>query len=181
MNAQELLDDSFQLGQKVLSDGFHPELIIGVWRGGAPIAIALQELFAYRGLLVKHYPVRISSYVGIEKQADQIEIGGMQDLVDSIANVKSILIVDDVFETGRTIQGLVDKIEDMLGENAPEVVRVATVFLKPGKEISDIRPDYFVHATQKWLVFPHELVGLTEKEVRENKPQAFPGPGGATI
>ena len=80
VNAQQLLEDSFRLGHKVLSDGFHPDLIIGVWRGGAPIAIALQELFAYKDILVNHYPVRISSYVGIEKQGDEIEIGGMRDL-----------------------------------------------------------------------------------------------------
>jgi hypoxanthine phosphoribosyltransferase len=181
VSAQKLLDDSFQLGHKVLNDGFRPELIIGVWRGGAPIAIALQELFAYRGFLVNHYPVKVSSYADIEKQADEIDIQGMEDLVYIIANAKSILIVDDVFETGRTIQGLVDKIEDMLGENAPKVIRVATVFSKPGKEISNIRTDYFVHATQKWLVFPHELVGLTDEEVRENKPQALTKPGSPAI
>ncbi|SVD45818.1 uncharacterized protein METZ01_LOCUS398672, partial [marine metagenome] len=111
VNAQQLLEYSFRLGQKVLSDGFQPDLIIGVWRGGAPIAIALQELFAYNGILVNHYPVKISSYVGIEKQGDEIEIGGMRELLSIVASAKSILIVDDVFETGRTIQELIDKIE----------------------------------------------------------------------
>jgi len=173
VNAQQLLEDSFRLGHNVLSDGFHPDLIIGVWRGGAPIAIALQELFAYKDILVNHYPVRISSYVGIEKQGDEIEIGGMRDLLSTVASAKSILIVDDVFETGRTIQGLIDKIDSMLGEKAPQVVRVATIFAKPEKRISNIKPDYFIHTTQNWLVFPHELVGLTEEEIRENKALAL--------
>ena len=68
IDAQQLLEDSFELAQQVMNDGFEPDLIIGVWRGGAPIAIALQELFAYNGIFADHYPVRISSYVGIEKQ-----------------------------------------------------------------------------------------------------------------
>ena len=173
VNAQQLLEDSFRLGHKVLSDGFLRDLIIGGWRGGSPIAIALQELFAYKDILVDHYPVRISSYVGIEKQGDEIEIGGMRDLLSTVASAKSILIVDDVFETGRTIQGLIDKIDSMLGEKAPQVVRVATIFAKPEKRISNIKPDYFIHTTQNWLVFPHELVGLTEEEIRENKALAL--------
>ena len=42
IDAQQLLEGSFELGRKVIKDGFEPDLIIGVWRGGAPIAIALQ-------------------------------------------------------------------------------------------------------------------------------------------
>ena len=87
VNAQQLLEDSFRLGHKVLSDGFHPDLIIGVWLGGAPIAIALQELFAYKDILVNHYPVRISSYVGIEKQGDEIDSQKREDgVVDRSIN-----------------------------------------------------------------------------------------------
>jgi hypothetical protein len=31
-------------------------------------------------------------------------------------------------------------------------------------------PDYYVHATEQWLVFPHELVGLSAEEIRAHKP-----------
>ena len=78
-----------------------------------------------------------------------------------------------MFETGRTIQELIDKIGSMLGEKTPEVVRVATIFAKPEKRISNIKPDYFIRTTKKWLVFPHELVGLTDEEIRENKALAL--------
>jgi hypothetical protein len=33
-------------------------------------------------------------------------------------------------------------------------------------------PDYFVHRTEEWLVFPHEICGLTEEEIRRHKPGA---------
>ena len=170
IDAQQLLEDSFELAQQVMNDGFEPDLIIGVWRGGAPIAIALQELFAYNGIFANHYPVRISSYVGIEKQGSELVIGEMFDLADSLAKAERILIVDDVFESGRTIQELVGKIEGMLGEKQTKALRVATVFAKPKRRVSKIKPDYFIRTTEKWLVFPHELVGLTTEEIRANKP-----------
>jgi len=40
---------------------------------------------------------------------------------------------------------------------------------KPERNIIDVEPDYFVHETDDWLVFPHEMDGLTEEEIFENK------------
>jgi len=52
---------------------------------------------------------------------------------------------------------------------------VATVYYKPGKRKVDLVPDYFIHKTNDWLVFPHELEGLTREEVSANKPIALGG------
>jgi len=43
ISAQQLLEDSFELGAKVLASGFRPKVIIALWRGGAPIGVAVQE------------------------------------------------------------------------------------------------------------------------------------------
>ena len=48
ITAQELLEDSFRLAAKVYEDGFRPQFIVGIWRGGAPIGIAVQEYFDYK-------------------------------------------------------------------------------------------------------------------------------------
>jgi hypothetical protein len=50
---------------------------------------------------------------------------------------------------------------------------VATVYYKPSKRQVDFAPDYFVHETDKWLVFPHELQGLSEDEIAAHKPSAL--------
>ena len=42
---------------------------------------------------------------------------------------------------------------------------------KPSKNKTDRKPNYYIHETDKWLVFPHELDGLTVKELKENKPE----------
>ena len=49
INAQQLLDDSFALGLQILESGYVPHFIIGVWRGGTPVGITVQELLDYFG------------------------------------------------------------------------------------------------------------------------------------
>ena len=41
----------------------------------------------------------------------------------------------------------------------------------PKKNKSDRKPDFYIHETEKWLVFPHELEGLTIEEIKKNKPE----------
>jgi hypothetical protein len=56
--------------------------------------------------------------------------------------------------------------------NHPADVRIATVYYKPMRNRSRLVPDWFVHQTDRWLVFPHELVGLTDAEIAAHKPGA---------
>ena len=42
---------------------------------------------------------------------------------------------------------------------------------KPNKNQSGHKPDYYLHETDQWLVFPHELDGLSLEEILENKPE----------
>ena len=48
ITAQELLEDSFRLAAQVYESGFRPQFIVGIWRGGAPIGIAVQEYFDFK-------------------------------------------------------------------------------------------------------------------------------------
>ena len=48
ITAQDLLEDSFRLAAQVFEDGFRPQFIIGIWRGGAPVGIAVQEYFDFK-------------------------------------------------------------------------------------------------------------------------------------
>jgi hypothetical protein len=54
--------------------------------------------------------------------------------------------------------------------NLPGQIRIATAYFKPERNRSAIVPDYFVRQTNEWLVFPHELQGLTRQEILEHKP-----------
>lgn len=69
LDANELLELSFSLANQIIESGFVPTHIVGVWRGGAPIGIAVQELLEARGIECDHIAVRTSSYTGIGEQA----------------------------------------------------------------------------------------------------------------
>ena len=65
LTSQSLLEDAFRLASQVYEDGFRPQFIIGIWRGGAPIGIAVQEFFEFMNAPTDHIAVRTSSYYGI--------------------------------------------------------------------------------------------------------------------
>jgi hypothetical protein len=53
--------------------------------------------------------------------------------------------------------------------NMPKDIRIATAWFKPKYNLTDIVPDYYNNETDQWLVFPHELEGLTREEIFTNK------------
>jgi hypothetical protein len=54
--------------------------------------------------------------------------------------------------------------------NLPGTIRIATVYYKPARNRTALTPDYFVRSTDTWLVFPHEIQGLSREEILANKP-----------
>jgi len=170
ISAESLLADSFELGARVLASGYRPSLLVALWRGGAPIGIAVQELLEHRGVSTDHIAVRTSSYTGIDQQDKTVRVHAMDYLVSRVTPDDRLLIVDDVFDSGRSLEAVLAELHRRCGERAPREVRIATVYYKPARNRSRLAPDYFVHATEQWLVFPHELSGLSEAEIAANKP-----------
>ena len=80
-----------------------------------------------------------------------------------------MLLVDDVFDSGRSVAAIFDKLQAKCRRNMPQNMKVATPWYKPTKNVTSIKPDYYVHETDAWLVFPHEIVGLTQQEIIDNK------------
>ncbi len=169
ISADELLIDSFKLARKIVDSGFKPKFIIGVWRGGAPVGIAVQELFDYLGIETDHIAIRTSSYVGIDKQNKEVKVHGIDYVIKNVSPGHDTLIVDDVFDSGRSIQAVLDTIRRKSGEHCPKVIKVACPWYKPTRNVTSITPDFYLHETEDWLVFPHELKDLTEEEVQQGK------------
>ncbi|PHR62965.1 MAG: hypoxanthine phosphoribosyltransferase [Robiginitomaculum sp.] len=169
ISAQELLTGSFELAEQILRSGFRPDYIVGVWRGGAPIGIAVQEALEFCGSPSDHIAIRTSSYHGIGEQDDVVRVHGLHYLIENVNADDRLLIVDDVFDSGRSIDAIIREMKTLTRLNMPKDLRVGTVYYKPTKNMTDRVPDYFMEETDKWLVFPHELDGLNEAEVRANK------------
>ena len=60
ISAQELLDDSFQLGLEIIDSQFRPDFIVAIWRGGTPVGIAIQEILTYFSIETDHIAIRTS-------------------------------------------------------------------------------------------------------------------------
>lgn len=170
ITARQLLRDSFELGIKILESGFKPSFIIGVWRGGTPVGIAVQELLEFCGVPSDHISIRTSSYTGIGQRNNRVRVHGLDYIVDNINAEDSLLIIDDVHDTGLSIQEIIRQLKLKCRKNTPEQIRVATLYFKPENSRVDFKPDYYLHATNEWLIFPHELAGLNRHEVETLKP-----------
>ena len=170
ITAQELLEDSFRLGVKVLESGFEPTLIIAIWRGGTPVGMALQEILAYCGIESDHIAIRTSSYVGVD-QRGAVAVHGLNYMVKKVCYDDRVLIVDDVFDTGNTIKAVIDELTGRARGNTPEDMRIAVPWYKPTRNETDLVPHYFVRETTEWLVFPHELDALTPEEMLAARPK----------
>jgi hypoxanthine phosphoribosyltransferase len=170
LTAQELLEDSFRLGLKILENGFDPTLIIAIWRGGTPVGMAVQEILAYCGVESDHIAIRTSSYIGVD-QRGTVAVHGMNYIIKKICFDDRVLIIDDVFDTGHTIAAVIEDLTSRARDNTPEDVRIAVPWYKPTRNETVLEPDYYIHETAEWLVFPHELDALTPEELRQTRPE----------
>jgi hypoxanthine phosphoribosyltransferase len=173
ITAQALLEDSYQLGAKIIESDFRPDFIVGIWRGGAPVGIAVQEMLVYFDITTDHISVRTSLYSGISTTKKQVRVHGLDYLVDNLNAENALLIVDDVFDSGRSIKAVIEQLSARTRRNTPDQIRVAAPWYKPSNNKTDRVPDYYVHTTDSWLVFPHEVQGLSEKELAQGKGSLF--------
>ena len=165
LDAQQLLEDSFELAARVLKSGFKPTFIAAVWRGGAPMGIAVQELLAYHGIETDHIAIRSSSYHAIDQQAASVKVMGLNYLAKKISFEDRLLIVDDVYDTGKSVEAIIQELRVRARKNTPDDIRVAVPYFKPTRNQSGRVPDFYIHETEAWLKFPHSLEGLSDSEV----------------
>lgn len=159
-----------ELGLRVVRSGFRPTFVVGIWRGGAPIGIAVQEVLEYCAIETDHIAIRTSSYLAPDQQDKGVRVHALDYLVSRLSADDQMLLVDDVFDSGRSIVAIMSELARRCRRNLPEQIRIATVYYKPLRNQSPLRPDYFIHETNRWLVFPHELRGLTREEILAHKP-----------
>jgi hypoxanthine phosphoribosyltransferase len=172
ISANSLLQDSMELARLIVQSGFRPTYLVAMWRGGAPIGIAVQEVLEYHAIHADHIAIRTSSYVGIDDQSKTVRVHAIDYLVSRLSAEDELLLVDDVFDSGRSLDAVMETLTRRCRRNLPEKIRIATVYYKPKRNRSKLVPDYYVRETDSWLVFPHEIQGLTQEEILAHKPVA---------
>lgn len=171
LSADELLRDSWELARQVFASGWRPTHLVGLWRGGASIAVAVQEWLAFHAVATDHCAIRTRSYTGIGEQAATVSVDGLEPLVATLQADSRLLLVDDIFDSGRSLAAVKESLRVACGQRLPQAIRTATVYYHPQHRAAGAGPDYHVHETDCWLVFPHELVGLKRDEIRAHKPE----------
>ncbi len=176
--ADDLLRDSFQLAAQIYEAGFKPDFLVGLWRGGSAVGIAVQEGLEHLGVKTDHIAIR-TSYTGAPRysemvsKADAIRVHGLQYLLENLSSHHSMLIVDDVYSTGSSVAAVINQLARKTRRNLPKDIRIATVWYRPSDKTLRT-PDYFVHETEDWLALPYELSGMSTAELIENRPELAP-------
>lgn len=173
---EDLLHDAYRLGVKIFNGGYRPSFIIGLWRGGSSVGIAVQECLQHLGVETDHLAIRTSyqgadSYQQMVDNAEQeIRVHGTQYLLENLNAEDRLLIVDDVMSSGLNVEAVIRRLSSRLKRNMPEEIRVAVPWWKASRSKTDRKPDYYLHETSDWLVMPYEMSGLTAEEIKSNKP-----------
>ncbi|GAB3111915.1 hypoxanthine phosphoribosyltransferase [Aestuariicella hydrocarbonica] len=171
----ELIQDAFRLAVKIYQSDFQPNVVVGIWRGGSTVGIYVQECLQYLGIKTDHIAIRTSyqglpSYQSMIDSQDGIKVHGLKYLLENLNRDDRLLIVDDAYSSGVSIQAVIDQLAAKTKRNMPEQIRIAAPWFKPGRVRTGRKPDFYLHETDCWLVFPYEMVGLSEEEIAQYKP-----------
>ena len=176
---QELLEDSYRLAVQIYQSGFRPDFIVGVWRGGSTVGIYVQECLQYLGVETDHIAIR-TSYQGRDDYFKQLEQGnevrahGLQYLFEYLNADDALLIVDDVYSTGRNTHAVVERLQQKNKRNMAQDVRIAAPYYRVNASNLHPAPDYFLQQSSDWLVLPYELTGISRVELEAHKPWIVP-------
>ncbi len=130
-----------ELATMVADDGFRPDLILAVARGGLFVAGSLGYALAVKNL----YVMNVEFYTGVDERLEMpVMLPPYLDLVD--LEDKRILIADDVADTGKTIELVVNHCDGKVGE-----VRSAVLY---EKSQSLVKCEYVWKRTDDWIEFP---------------------------
>jgi hypoxanthine phosphoribosyltransferase len=123
------------------------DVMLVITRGGMVPACIVSERINLRNILV----AAVMFYTRQEHTLDRPIF--LQFPADPLLNSKRVLIVDDVWDSGRTIMAVRERVIDAGGY--PET---AVLHFKPNHtRYPDIRPDFYVDETDAWIVYPWDL------------------------
>jgi len=131
--ADDLLRDSFQLAAHIYEAGFEPDCLVGLGRGGSAGGIAVQEGLDYFGTKTDHIAIRTSytgaaAYSQMVNKAGSIRVHGLQYLLENLSAHHSLLLVDDVYSTGSSVNAVIKQLARKTRRNLPNDIRVGTVW-----------------------------------------------------
>ncbi|MEM3759619.1 MAG: phosphoribosyltransferase [Candidatus Bathyarchaeia archaeon] len=148
------------LADRIRKNGFKPDIIVGVSRGGWPPARVLSDLMDNPNLA----NVRAEFYLGVAETKGEPTL--TQPVSVDVAG-KKVLVVDEIADTGKSLK----LVKEHIVKQGAREVKIATVYYKPW---SIIKPDYYEKETSRWVVFPWEIKETVQKIVKKCKETGKP-------
>ncbi len=143
------------IAQKIQSDNYKPDIIVGIARGGLVPTRVLTDLLEGPELAV----IQIKFYVDIAKTKQEPTL--KQALQTPILGKKALL-VDDISDTGRSLKLAKTHLQT---QGAAEI-RIATLY---ANKATETMPDYCEKLTDSWIVFPWDAKETVRKIVQKNR------------
>ncbi len=131
-----------EVSRKIRASGYTPDVVVAIMRGGIVPARLLADELGVDDIAV----MEIKLYEGVGKRGRRPYL--RQPLVSEIRG-RRVLLVDDISDTGLTLQLAVEIVNFYM----PEEVKTASLYIKPW---TSFIPDYYGKTTEKWVVFPWE-------------------------
>lgn len=170
---------TLRLVTELIKQGEIPDIMIGLWRGGATFGPMIHEAYKLAGHCIDHFPLKTMSYTDEKIQQKKVIVQDLDEyVIEKINNgtYKKILIIDDILDSGNTIIALIEHIKSKV-KNVDLDFCVGVIWLKADKNKYKGRivaarcttglfrsfNDPLVTALEKlnidspWVVFPHEL------------------------
>lgn len=174
-------NNALKIAHKIYKDGFIPDVIYCSLRGGAPMANVISEYFK---IITKRNNLHPALYAGVVgrsysdiAQHTKVYIDGWTYPPENLRPGDKILLVDDIFDSGRTINCLVETLMNSRGFNRNDIKVVVHdyKYFTYYDEQLPIQPDYYCRKFEitkpeenRWIHYlSHELVGLTTEELEE--------------
>ncbi|MDG6983247.1 MAG: phosphoribosyltransferase [Nitrososphaerota archaeon] len=129
------------LAEKIRAKGDRYDLVVGIARGGIPVAMVVSD-----HLDVKIDFVNVKSYNDIGKRTPPRILSTLVEGVEG----KRVLLVDDLVDQGDTMMFM----KKFLSDQKPKSLDTAVMFRKPW---SKVEPEYYLETVSEWIVFPFEL------------------------
>ena len=130
-----------ELAEMVADDGYRPDMILGIARGGLLVCGAIGYALGVKNT----FTMNVEFYTGVDERLDiPMILPPVPDLID-FADFK-VLIADDVADTGATLKLVQEFCEGKVAE-----VRCAVLYEKPR---SEVKCEYVWKRTDRWITFP---------------------------
>lgn len=174
-------NNAIKLAHRMFSEGFVPDIIYVPLRGGAYLGNVISEYYKIALRNTDHKPVRYAalvagSYSGVKNHGDVV-IQGWTYPPEKVKPDEKILFVDDIFDSGRTINFIIKHLISLGLKRENIVIAVHDYKIQEYKnEMPEILPDYYCrkHVIKReedeiWINYQsHELVGLSKDELENH-------------